>query len=86
MYVLQGTLINVFTTPKGKTKDGEQYGGDDKLQILQENTLKNGDKRMDLVELSVADGSIYSDKLNQKISIPVSISFWQGKSIIKSIS
>ena len=38
MFMLSGKLINIFETPKGKTKDGEEYGGDFKLQILHENT------------------------------------------------
>ena len=36
MFVLQGKLLNIFETPKGKSKDGENYGGDDKIQILSE--------------------------------------------------
>ena len=40
MFVLKGTLINVFQTPKGKTKDGEEYGGDSRIQVLHERTLK----------------------------------------------
>ena len=57
MFILSGTLINIFETPKGKDKDGQEYGGDFKLQILHENTLRNGEKRADLVELTVSDTS-----------------------------
>ena len=58
MFILSGTLINIFETPKGKDKDGQEYGGDFKLQILHENTLRNGEKRWsDLVELTVSDTS-----------------------------
>lgn len=84
MYILKGQLINVFRTPQGKTKDGEKYGGDDKLQILHENTLKNGEKRMDLVELAIKDANLYSDKLNQVVTIPVSVSVWQGKLTVRA--
>ena len=61
MFILSGTLINIFETPKGKTKEGEEYGGDFKLQILHENTLRNGEKRADLVELTVSDTSLQGE-------------------------
>ena len=85
MFVLKGTLINVFETPKGKTKEGEDYGGEDRIQVLHENTLKNGEKRMDLVDLTVGDVSPYQDKLNAPISVPVAISVWQGKLSVKAV-
>ena len=85
MFLLKGTLINVFETPKGKTKEGEDYGGEDRIQVLHENTLKNGEKRMDLVDLTVGDVSPYMDKLNTPISVPVAISVWQGKLSVKAI-
>lgn len=84
MFVLTGTLINIFETPKGKTKEGEDYGGDSRLQILHENTLRNGEKRADLVELTVADTSPYADKLNASVSVPVAISVWQGKLSVRA--
>ena len=40
MYILKGKLINIFETPKGKTKDGEDYGGDDRIQIMHETSLR----------------------------------------------
>lgn len=85
MFLLKGTLINVFETPKGKTKEGEDYGGEDRIQVLHENTLKNGEKRMDLVDLTVGDVSPYKDKLNAPISVPVAISVWQGKLSVKAV-
>lgn len=84
MFVLTGTLINIFERPKGKTKDGDEYGGDSRLQILHENTLRNGEKRADLVELTVSDTSPYTDKLNASVSVPVAISVWQGKLSVRA--
>ena len=84
MFVLEGTLINVFQTPKGKTKDGEEYGGDSRIQVLHENTLKNGEKRVDLVELTVSDTSPYKEKLNAPVSVPVAVSVWQGKLSVRA--
>lgn len=85
MYILKGKLINIFETPKGKTKDGEDYGGDDRIQIMHETSLKNGSTRVDLVDLTVGDVAPYRDKLNAVINVPVSISVWQGKLTIKAV-
>lgn len=84
MFVLHGKLINVFETPKGKSKDGEEYGGETKIQVLHENTLRNGEKRADLVELAVGDVSPYVGKLNALVSVSVSLSVWQGKLVIRA--
>lgn len=83
MFLLQGKLINIFETPKGKTKDGENYGGDDRIQVMHETMLSNGEKRVDLVDLTVKDVEPYRDKLNAQISVPVSLSVWQGKLSVK---
>ena len=32
-----------FETPKGVTKDGKDYGGESKIQVMYENTLANGE-------------------------------------------
>jgi hypothetical protein len=85
MFVLQGKLINIFETPKGKTKDGESYGGEDKIQVMHETALKNGEKRVDLVDLVVSDLSQYRDKLNSPVSIQVSLSVFQGKLLIRAV-
>lgn len=84
MYVLEGKLINIFETPKGKTKDGENYGGEDRIQVMHETALKNGDKRVDLVDLTIDDVAPYRDKLNTLIRVPVAISVWQGKLTVKA--
>ena len=36
-------MINVFETPKGVTRDGKEYGGESKIQVMYENTLANGE-------------------------------------------
>lgn len=85
MFVLEGKLINIFETPKGKTKDGEEYGGEDRIQVMHETMLRNGDKRVDLVDLAVDDVAPYREKLNGLVRVPVAISVWQGKLSIKAV-
>lgn len=84
MFILEGKLINIFETPKGKTKEGEDYGGEDRIQIMHETTLKNGEKRVDLVDLTVEDVAPYREKMNVLVRVPVSISVWQGKLSVKA--
>ena len=62
MLVLEGILINVFETPKGVTKDGKEYGGESKIQVMYENTLANGEKRTEMETLTVSDTSPYLGK------------------------
>ena len=54
------------------------------MQILHENTLRNGEKRADLVELTVSDTSPYNEKLNAPVSVPVAVSVWQGKLSVRA--
>ena len=84
MFILSGTLINILKPRKAKRKKAKEYGGDFKLQILHENTLRNGEKRADLVELTVSDTSPYKEKLNAPVSVPVAVSVWQGKLSVRA--
>ena len=85
MFILEGRLINIFETPKGTTREGEEYGGDNKLHILHETTLRNGEKRADLVELVVGNTLPYADKLNGLVRVPVAVSVYQGKLSVRAV-
>ena len=39
---------------KGVTKDGKEYGGESKIQVMYENTLANGEKRTEMETLTVS--------------------------------
>ena len=83
MLVLEGILINVFETPKGVTKDGKEYGGESKIQVMYENTLANGEKRTEMETLTVADTSPYLNK--EKLACARSCGFKRvsGKGVFK---
>ena len=82
MLVLEGILINVFETPKGLTKDGKEYGGESKIQVMYENTLANGEKRTEMETLTVADTSPYLNKKNSPVRVPVALNV-SGKGVFK---
>lgn len=72
MLTLNGRVINIYTSPKGVNKEtGEEYGGTPKIQLMCEQTLKNGSEKMELVDLNIKDASKYEE--NQDVSIPVGV-------------
>ena len=81
MLVLEGILINVFETPKGVTKDGKEYGGESKIQVMYENTLANGEKRTEMETLTVADTSLPQQE-NSPVRVPVALNV-SGKGVFK---
>lgn len=76
MLTLNGTVLNTYITPKGKNKDGDEYGGDNKIQIMCENTLRNGEKKNELIDLTIQGSQEYA--AGEIVSIPVGI-FVSGK-------
>lgn len=79
MLTLTGQLINIFESPKG-VKDEKEYGGQDKIQILGEVVLQNGESRNDLITLTTHNKSLFDGMIGIPIRVPVSV-FANGKSI-----
>jgi hypothetical protein len=79
MLTLNGQIINVFETPTGKGRDGNTYGGQHRIQIMAENELQNGQKRVELVNLTVDSISQFKSLVGQMVRIPVGV-FVQDKS------
>lgn len=72
MLLLVGQVMNVFEAPKGTNKEtGETYGGQPRVQIMAENELQNGDKRLGLVDLTVEDENLYRSLVTKRVAIPV---------------
>ena len=74
MLTLNGTVANIYESPKGVNREtGEAFGGQHRIQVMCENTLRNGEKRIELVDLSIDDIQPYRDSLGQPVSVPVGV-------------
>lgn len=86
MLVLEGILINAYETPKGVTKDGKEYGGESKIQVMYETMLQNGEKRTEMETLTVSNAKPYLDKKNTPVRVPVSLNVYQGKVYFRAVN
>lgn len=79
MLTLVGTVTNVYEAPRG-AKDGREYGGGHKVQLLVRNPLQNGETRMDVITLGTGNPSYFAARINQQVSLPVG-AFPVGKNV-----
>lgn len=81
MLTLNGQIINVFDTPESTDrKTGEIREAKFRIQIMAENELQNGQKRFDLVNLSVDRPDVYKPLRGQFVRVPVG-AFVNGSSV-----
>lgn len=73
MIILSGKLLQVYSTPTGENKDGQKYGGDVKIQILNETRLRNGEMKNEIVEMTVPEAYKYKDQIGMDVEIPVNV-------------
>jgi len=75
MFSITGQVLKVFKAPEGKTKAGENYGGDYRLQLLGTQRLKNGEVKNELVTLSMPSkwGVDLFKCIGSSITIPVAV-------------
>ena len=70
MITLNGLLLNVFRAPVRKNaEEGETEK--DKIQILGDIALPNGEVRKDLMTITVKDARQYQDKEGSQIAVSV---------------
>lgn len=82
MFMLNGTIIHVFESPKGVSKKtGEEYGGQDKVQILGDVPLPNGEFRKDMLTLTTHDTENLKKLIGRPVSVPVGF-IAQSKGVI----
>lgn len=73
MLTLEGEVLHVYETPKGTTKDGDEYGGKARVQLIGLVHLKNGESRRDLVDLTVDDPEPFQAAVGRSVRVPVGV-------------
>jgi len=82
MLTLNGLVQNVFTKPPSKDKEtGEIRPATENVQILAENFLESGEKRLEMVTLKVHAGEVYRKLIGKHVRVPVG-AFVVGTSIL----
>lgn len=72
MLTLNGLVQNVFNKPESKDKEtGEIRPATDNVQILAENVMQNGEKRLEMVTLKVPTGEVYRKLIGKHVRVPV---------------
>ena len=72
MLTLNGVVQNVFTKPVSTDKTtGEVRPATENAQILAENILESGEKRLEMVTLKVHAGAVYRKLIGQAVRVPV---------------
>jgi hypothetical protein len=74
MLTLNGIVQNVFRTDATTDKKtGEVVPARERVQIMAENTLQNGDKRIELVTLTVDTPEAYRKLIGRPVRVPVGV-------------
>jgi hypothetical protein len=72
MLTLNGIVQNVFAKPTSTDKaTGEIRPASEHAQILAENILETGEKRLDMVTLKVHQGEAFRNLVGQFVRVPV---------------
>jgi len=81
MLTLNGIIQNCFSRPASTDKEtGEIRPATDHVQILAENVLESGEKRLDMVTLKVHAIASFKKLEGQRVSVPVG-AFVSGKNV-----
>jgi hypothetical protein len=80
MLTLTGVVTHTFEAPKGVNKEGKDYGGGDKVQLLCNIPLPNGEYRVDVVTLGTDQVAYFKDRIGKNVSLPVG-AFPAGKAV-----
>lgn len=79
MLTLNGQVLNVFDQAASTDKEtGEIRPAKTRVQIMAENELQNGQKRVELVNLTVDDPTLYRSLAGRPVSVPVGAFVAQG--------
>ena len=74
MLTLNGTVLNVYDNPqRTDKKTGEIIPATSRVQLQAENTLQNGQKRIELIDLKVTNAEVFRKLLNRPVRVPVGV-------------
>lgn len=74
MLTLNGTVLNVYDNPqRTDKKTGEVIPATSRVQLQAENTLQNGQKRIELIDLKVTNAEVFRKLLNRPVRVPVGV-------------
>lgn len=74
MLTLNGVVTNVFHKDASTDrKTGEVIQASDHIQVMAENILPNGEKRMELVTLKVENPAPYRSAIGKAVRVPVGV-------------
>ena len=75
MFSITGKVENIFVQPGGKGKDGKPYPDQTKIQLSGTVTLKNSERRLEMVTLTLPDSSILQlrEKIGKTVTLPCGI-------------
>lgn len=82
MLTLTGVLVNTYTNPARKMRDGSLSDEKDKIQLLADIQLQNGQTRKELVSLTVPDATKYEGQEGVELRLPVGVMAPQKDKII----
>lgn len=80
LFTMNGQVINVFVSPKGVNKQGEEYGGQDKVQIIGDIILEGGQSKKEMITLTTSQGEQLKKAVGQSVTAPVA--FFSNKGSI----
>lgn len=81
MLQMNGKVLNVFKAPDFTDKEtGQTKPGSHKVQLLVQNLQKNGEWKMDMVNLSTDSPDFFQARQGQDVSLPVG-AFPNGKDV-----
>ncbi len=76
MLIIKAKLLHIFTSADYTNKEtGETSQGKVKLQLLAKTTLRNGEVKNKLIDISIpkADYEKYKSKIGSTVEVPVGI-------------
>jgi hypothetical protein len=74
MLTMNGVILNVYDVKESKDrKTGELRPSFTKVQLQAENTLENGQKRIEMHDLKVTHGEPYRKAIGKRVSVPVGV-------------